>query len=140
MNYNYEYVEFLINEHLVVSEENAENERGQIMGIFDWAVSQDAVVGVDVADIVDMVRHNNINVHIEWKPEKMQLVEYKSSKNRFFVRTTSSKAEIEAVFGTVAYVEGIVEGEFGFCTEVMTEAEFEEKSANINVVSRIRLG
>jgi len=55
MDYNYEYVEFLINEHLVVSEENAENERGQIMGIFDWAVSQDAVVGLDVADIVDMI-------------------------------------------------------------------------------------
>ena len=55
MDYNYEYVEFLINEHLVVSEENAENERGQIMGIFDWAVSQDAIVGLDVADIVDMI-------------------------------------------------------------------------------------
>ena len=93
-----------------------------------------------VADIVDMVRHNNINVHIEWKPEKMQLIEYKSSKNRFFVRTTSDKSEIEAVFGKVAYVEGIVDGECGFSTEIMTEAEFEEKSANIDVVSRIRLG
>ncbi|MBR2045208.1 MAG: hypothetical protein IJ958_03635, partial [Agathobacter sp.] len=55
MDYNYEYVEFLINEHLVVSEENAENERGQIMGVLDWAVSENAIVGVDMTDIIDML-------------------------------------------------------------------------------------
>ena len=39
----------------MVSEENAENERGQIMGVLDWAVSENAIVGVDMTDIIDML-------------------------------------------------------------------------------------
>jgi len=93
-----------------------------------------------VADIVDMVKHNNTNVAIEWKPEKAQLMDYKESQNRFFVRTTSEKTEVEALFGSVSYVEGIVEGEYAFTTAPVTEAEFAEKAAQLVVVGRIRLG
>lgn len=92
-----------------------------------------------VADIVDMVKHMNTNIFIDWSSEKMELLDYKASQNAFFVRTTSSKAEVEAVFGAVSYVEADVEGEMGFTTEKMTEADFEEKSAKIAVVNRIRL-
>ena len=92
-----------------------------------------------VADIVDMVKHINTNIFIDWSSEKMELLDYKASQNAFFVRTTSSKAEVEAVFGNVSYVEAVVEGEMGFTTEKMTEADFEEKSAKIAVVNRIRL-
>lgn len=93
-----------------------------------------------VADIVDMVKHSSVNVFIDWSSEKMELVDYKENINSFFVRTTSTKAEVEAAFGTVSYVEGVVEGEIGFTTEAMTEAEFEEKIQKISCVSRIRLG
>ena len=92
-----------------------------------------------VADIVDMVKHINTNIFIDWSSEKMELLDYKASQNAFFVRTTSSKAEVEAVFGNVSYVEAVVEGEMGFTTEKMTEADFEERSAKIAVVNRIRL-
>ncbi|MBQ3559376.1 MAG: homoserine dehydrogenase [Agathobacter sp.] len=92
-----------------------------------------------VADIVDMVKHNNINVFIDWSPEKMELVDYKENVNSFFVRTTSEKAEIEAAFGAVEYVEGVVEGEIGFVTNAMTEADFAEKVEKVQCISRIRL-
>lgn len=92
-----------------------------------------------VADIVDMVKHNGKNVPIDWLEEQMELVNYTENTNRFFVRTTSEKAIVEAVFGDVEYVEGVVAGEFGFVTGVMTEAEFAEKIQKISCVSRIRL-
>ena len=93
-----------------------------------------------VADIVDMVKHKNTNIFIDWNPEKIELINYKESENAFFVRTTSDKTEVERVFGTVEYVEGIVEGEMGFVTDVMTEATFDEKASEIQMISRIRLG
>lgn len=96
-----------------------------------------------VADVVDMVKHQNTNIFIDWSEEKQELLDYKASRNAFFVRTTSDKATIEAAFGQVAYVEADIagtEGETAFTTEVMTEAEFEEQAARIEVVNRIRLG
>ena len=92
-----------------------------------------------VADIVDMVKHSGTNIFIDWSQEKMNLVDYKENTNRFFVRTTSEKAEVETVFGEVDYVEGVVAGEIGFVTGVMTEADFAEKIQKVQCVSRIRL-
>lgn len=96
-----------------------------------------------IADVVDMVKHQNTNIFIDWSEEKQELLDYKASRNAFFVRTTSDKAAIEAAFGQVAYVEADIagtEGETAFTTEVMTEAKFEEQAARIEVVNRIRLG
>ena len=44
------------------------------------------------------------------------------------------------MFGKVTYVDAVVDGEIAFTTESMSEAEFEEKSAKINLINRIRLG
>ena len=93
-----------------------------------------------VADVVDMVKHQNTNIYIDWKPEKIELLDYKDNVNAFFVRTTSDQTAIEAAFGTVTYTEKVADGEIGFTTAAMTEAEFEEKSAKVDVVNRIRLG
>ena len=93
-----------------------------------------------VADVVDMVKHQNTNIYIDWKPEKIELLDYKDNVNTFFVRTTSDQATIAAAFGDVTYTEKVADGEIGFTTAAMTEAEFEEKSAKIDVVNRIRLG
>lgn len=93
-----------------------------------------------VADVVDMVKHTNENMYIEWKPEKKTILDYKESKNRFFVRTTSSKEEVQKAFGEVSYVDAeIVKGEIACITPEMTEAEFLEKEKMIAVVNRIRL-
>lgn len=92
-----------------------------------------------VADIVDMVKHNGTNIFIDWSKEPMQLIDYKENVNRFFVRTTSTKEAVESVFGEVEYVEGVVEGEIGFVTGGMTEADFAENVEKVSCVSRIRL-
>lgn len=92
-----------------------------------------------VADVVDMVKHQHTNIYIDWSSEKLEVVDYKDSVNSFFVRTTSDKATVEASFGKVSYVEGVEAGEMGFTTGDMTEAEFEEKSAKIELVNRVRL-
>ncbi len=99
-----------------------------------------------VADIVEMTKHQHINIPVEWSEEKMELVDYKESTNRFFVRTTADKAAIEAAFvtasgetGVVEYVEGVVEGEIGFTTSVMSEAAFAEAAEKIAVINRIRI-
>lgn len=93
-----------------------------------------------VADVVDMVKHQHTNIYIDWVNEKMELVDYKASKNAFFVRTTSDRATVEAAFGEVAYVDAVVDGEVAFTTGTMTEEEFEKKSQQIALVNRIRLG
>lgn len=93
-----------------------------------------------VADVVDMVKHQHTNIYIDWSQEKLEIVDYKDSVNAFFVRTTSDKDAVKAAFGDVEYVENVEAGEFGFVTGEMTEAEFEEKSAKIELVNRIRLG
>ena len=81
-----------------------------------------------------------IIIYINWSKEKLELIDYKDSKNAFFVRTDSDKATVESVFGKVTYVDAVVDGEIAFTTESMSEAEFEEKSAKINLINRIRLG
>ena len=93
-----------------------------------------------VADVVDMVKHQHTNIYIDWSQEKLEIVDYKDSVNAFFVRTTSDKAAVEAAFGNVEYVENVEAGEIGFVTGEMTEADFEEKSAKIEILNRIRLG
>ena len=87
-----------------------------------------------------MVKHQHTNIYIDWVNEKMELVDYKASKNAFFVRTTSDRATVEAAFGEVAYVDAVVDGEVAFTTGTMTEEEFEKKSQQIVMVNRIRLG
>ena len=91
-----------------------------------------------VADIVEMAKHSNINISVEWSEERMELVGYEKSSNRFFIRTTASKEEITSVFGDVAYVEAEgVSGETGFITEAMTEKAYQEKAAKLSGICQM---
>lgn len=92
-----------------------------------------------VADIVDIVKNQDANIYMEWKPEQMSLVDYKEIKNVFFVRTNADKAEVEKAFAVASYVEGVIDGEYGFITQEMTEADFAQCVEKISCISRIRL-
>lgn len=94
-----------------------------------------------VADIVDMAKHRNVNIAVEWSSKKMELVDYKKCENKFFVRTKADQAEVEKVFGKATFVEAAgVDGEHGFVTGLMTEAAFEEKAAQLSdVIGMIRV-
>lgn len=94
-----------------------------------------------VADIVDIAKHLDINIAVEWSTKKQELIDFKNMVNRYFVRTTAKKDEIEKVFGAVTFVtaEG-VDGETGFITECMSEAEYEKKAVELgNVLQMIRM-
>lgn len=94
-----------------------------------------------VSDVVDIAKHLDVNIPIEWSSKKLELVDHKSLENRYFVRTTADKTEVEKVFGNVEYVaaEG-VSGELGFVTAGMSEADYQEKAAKLeNVLQMIRV-
>ena len=93
-----------------------------------------------VADMVDIVKHRDRNIWVEWSSKKIQLADFKKAENAFFVRTSSGKEEIEQAFGGADYIDAGIAGERGFVTPVMPEEEFAEKSAKLEVLSVIRVG
>lgn len=93
-----------------------------------------------VSDVVDSVRHLNVSTTIMWKEEELILSDFSKSKKRFFVRTSSTKDEIEKVFGQVEYVDAGIAGEIGFITEIISEENFAAKAKTLGtVISRIRV-
>lgn len=93
-----------------------------------------------VADIVEMAKHLEINIAVEWSSKKMQLSDYKELENQFFVRTSSAREDIEKAFQNVSYVElSDATGEVGFVTETMTEADYEKAAAALDVIQMIRV-
>ena len=92
-----------------------------------------------VGDIVEMAKHKNMNIPLEWKSEKKELADSSVVKSAFFVRTKSGKDVVKEAFGNVEFVEGVVDGEIGFTTDVMTEAEYESKVSTLDVVKMIRV-
>lgn len=94
-----------------------------------------------VADIVDIAKHLHRNIMISWSSKKLELVDCKKAISRFFVRATDSEEEVKAIFGNVEFVKvPEITDEVGFVTDVLTEEEFEEKSAKLkNMRQRIRV-
>ena len=93
-----------------------------------------------VADIVEMAKHMDKHIPIEWRREKLELIDYKDFDNRFFVRTNESEEAVKKVFGEVEFVKAEdVTGEVGFMTSVMPESEFETRAAKLAVIQKIRV-
>ena len=93
-----------------------------------------------VADIVEMAKHMDKHIPIEWRREKLELIDYKDFDNRFFVRANESEEAVKKVFGEVEFVKAEdVTGEVGFVTSVMPESEFETRAAKLAVIQKIRV-
>ena len=94
------------------------------------------------ADVIELAKHIGRHIELEWRPQKLELADYKQQQMQFFVRTTADKTQIEQVFGNVDYVEtpDSVKGrETGFITVKMKEAEYETKAAQLSsIVQMIR--
>lgn len=124
---------------------NAVFVRGNVLGdamFYGSGAGKLPTASAVVADVVDIAKHLNRNIWVEWSSEKLELVDYKKASNTFFVRTTEAKDKVEQVFGAVNYVEAEgVTGEIGFVTEEMSEEAFAAKSTTLgNVLSVIRVG
>ena len=93
-----------------------------------------------VGDLVDMAKHKDKNVPLKWDEKKLILADAGDDRYRYFVRTSDSKRDIEAVFDSPEYVDCDVTGEVGFVTLEMSESDFAKKSKElIDVRSCIRL-
>lgn len=94
-----------------------------------------------VADIVDIAKHLHRNIMISWSSKKLNLVDCKNARNRFFVRTTDSEEKVKSVFGEVEFIKvPEITEEVGFMTGEMSEEEFENISAKLdNMLQRIRV-
>ncbi len=92
-----------------------------------------------VSDVVDAVKHMDSNIMTIWDAEKITLKDNKDYKCKFFARVTNDKASVSDVFGNVTFVETDgVTGEVAFVTEQMSEREFNDKIAKLDLIMRIR--
>ena len=122
---------------------NAVFVRGNVLGdamFYGSGAGKLPTASAVVADMVDIVKHLKRNILVEWSTKKLALVDFGKAENVFFVRTSSDRAEIEAVFHNPEYVDAEIAGETGFITDSMTEETFAEKVQNLKVLSVIRVG
>lgn len=94
-----------------------------------------------VADMVDIAKHVDKNIPLQWRPEKLKLADAGQAENMFFVRTDDTKEKVREVFGDVKFVEvPEIKGELGFVTPSLKEKAFYEKIENLTTLSIIRVG
>ena len=71
------------------------------------------------------------------------LTDVSGTSKRFFVRVKGSAAdssEAEKAFGKIEVVDAGLAQEYGFVTECMTEAEYEERASKLeNVLGMLRI-
>ena len=114
------------------------NMLGEVM-FYGQGAGKEATASAVVTDIVEAVKNKDIPVEIRWD-EKKQIVEpLDNMKNAFFVRIDASeKDKAKDIFGVSDFIEGVIDGEVGFITDVMTEKTFTDKAAGLGIISRIR--
>ena len=98
-----------------------------------------------VSDVIDEAKHLHRNIMTFWSSQKLELTDISNSQRHFFVRVKGVPQEelkkIEEIFGTVhPVIVPELPGEFGFTTEVLSEAEYKAKAERLGtVISRIRI-
>ncbi len=93
------------------------------------------------SDVIDAAKHRHVNIPILWEKEKMILGSRNDMENKFFVRVPIAEAEKAKEIFPIRKEISILEcegREFAFVTEVMTEKEFAEAAAKIDIIGRIR--
>lgn len=100
-----------------------------------------ATASAVVADVLDCARHLGKHLDIKWEDQKLAISPIDGAVRKFFVRVPSAdETKVREVFGEVEMYTGIVDGECGFVTEEMTEAEYRDKAAGFgSVLSMIRV-
>ena len=116
------------------------NMLGDVM-FYGKGAGKEATASAVVSDVVDAVKHMNINVMTIWEDEKMVVEPMDEMENRFFVRIgTEEKEKVEKLFDEPEFVDAGLEGEIGFVTEKMTEGRFAEALEELStVITRIRV-
>lgn len=116
------------------------NMLGDVM-FYGKGAGKEATASAVVSDVVDAVKHMNINVMTIWEDEKMIVEPMEEMENRFFVRIgKEEKEKVEKLFDEPEFVDAGLEGEIGFVTEKITEGRFAEALKELSTaITRIRV-
>lgn len=116
------------------------NMLGDVM-FYGKGAGKEATASAVVSDVVDAVKHMNINVMTIWEDEKMIVEPMEEMENRFFVRIgKEEKEKVKKLFDEPEFVDAGLEGEIGFVTEKITEGRFAEALKELStVITRIRV-
>ncbi len=117
------------------------NMLGDVM-FYGKGAGKKATASAVVSDVVDAVKHMNVNVMTIWEDEKQVVSPIGEMKNRFFVRIRKDEKEkVEEVFENPEFIDAGIDGEIGFLTEEMAEDNFEKTISGFDgFLSRIRVG
>lgn len=94
-----------------------------------------------VADVIDMGKHQGVDLTPEWSKEKLILANHKELEHRFFVRTKADETAVKEVFGAVDIIQiDEKKDEIGFVTSQMKELDYETKIGKLeDVLQMIRM-
>lgn len=93
-----------------------------------------------VSDVIECARNIGNNVPVFWDAEDVKIKGVDDITHKFFVRVSSDKKDAALkVFGNVETVDNVVDGEFAFVTELMSEKNFKKSADEVSIISRIRL-
>lgn len=117
------------------------NMLGDVM-FYGKGAGKEATASAVVSDVVDAVKHMNVNVMTIWEDEKQAVAPMDEMENRFFVRISASeRAKAEAEFDDIEPVDAGIPDEFGFITGKMKEKTFNDTIAGFDTfITRIRVG
>ncbi len=117
------------------------NMLGDVM-FYGQGAGKEATASAVVSDVVDAVKHMNINVMTIWEDEKQEISPRDDMENRFFVRVgQEEKEKARREFEDIEEIDAGVPGEFGFITQKMKESVFHDTIAGFDTfITRIRVG
>ncbi len=119
---------------------------GNMLGdamFYGQGAGKEATASAVVGDVIEEAQMLGKGVVASWSPEKQVLTDVSGTSKRFFVRVKGSAAdssEAEKAFGKIEVVDAGLAQEYGFVTECMTEAEYEERASKLeNVLGMLRI-
>lgn len=119
---------------------------GNMLGdamFYGQGAGKEATASAVAGDVVEEAQMLGTGVVSSWKPEKQVLTDVSSTEKPFFVRMKGDaleKENLEKVFGPIKVIGAGLEGEFGFVTEKMSEASYQERAAKVDgIIGMIRV-
>lgn len=114
---------------------NAIKLRGNMLGevmFYGQGAGKLPTAAAVVSDIVDAIRHKNINLGVHWSEEVQPLLDIDNVEVKKLVRLSytdkaAAIASVKSVFGSISTIGSVAEGEFAFITNVDTEKAINEK-------------
>ncbi len=101
-----------------------------------------ATASAVVSDVIDEAKHVNVNMRTLWDHEKLALMPMDEVKSKFFVRVKGTKDEVQEqaakLFSKITAVDAGFDDEFGFVTEEITEAVYEQAAKEMEIINKIR--